>query len=76
MEKAMEWISVKEKLPDKYENVLLYTPLKLFGNSHLCIGNRSSIKTCKLSGSAVSLFTHWMPLPNSPCKKDLVHYEP
>lgn len=74
----MEWISIKEKLPDKYENVLLYTPLTLFGKSHLCIGNRSSISACKakLSGSTVPLFTHWMSLPNTPCKNDLVSYEP
>ncbi len=64
----MEWISTRVKLPCEGESVLLYTPFRVFGEDHWCIGNRDGIRNCTIcvEGKEVTLFTHWMPLPERP----------
>ena len=56
----MEWISVNEQLPREEDRVLLYTPEKVFGDDHACVGTRAAILSCQ------PLFTHWLPLPTGP----------
>lgn len=64
----MGWVNVKDKLPENGERVVLYTPYNFFGHDHSCIGDKKSIKTCTatLGGTMVPIFTHWMPLPETP----------
>ncbi|MEI6206192.1 MAG: DUF551 domain-containing protein [Desulfuromonadales bacterium] len=64
----MEWIDVREKLPDESERVLLFTPYPIFGGDYSCVGNRESIKTCttRIGKKEAPVFTHWMPLPPKP----------
>ncbi len=66
--KTMEWISIDERLPASGERVLLYTPYRFFGNDNACIGDADSINLCTtvVSGKTVSVFTHWLPLPQLP----------
>ena len=62
MEKA-KWISVKERLPEPFEEVLVWVD---FGDSSF---NSMKIAHRGLYGSwnAYDKFiTHWMPLPESP----------
>lgn len=65
---VMRWIDTREKLPDEYERVLLYTPYPFFGDDNACVGNKESITTCtaKKGRKQVPIFTHWMPLPPKP----------
>lgn len=64
----MHWIDASEQLPDDAERVLLFTPYKVFGDDHACVGNRESLTTCttRINRQQVRLFTHWMPLPPNP----------
>jgi hypothetical protein len=64
----MGWVNVNDKLPEKDERVVLYTPYNYFGKDHSCIGDKKSIMTCKATqkGKKVPIFTHWMPLPETP----------
>ncbi len=59
-----EWISVKDRLPENYDSVLVY-----------CKGNSSIVDVCSYSDSIgfmgiapywIELITHWMPLPEPP----------
>jgi hypothetical protein len=62
----MQWISIKEELPDEEMRVLLYTPYEVFGSDHICVGNRAAIAACKTrqGRSSVPVFTHWLPQPD------------
>jgi len=55
-------------MPGNGERALLYTPFEVFGKDHSCIGDKESIITCKtrINGKTVPIFTHWMPLPETP----------
>lgn len=58
----MKWISVDEKTPNNYENVLVYC-----GN-----GNRPgniNVFTWNDKWYKMNMITHWMPLPEPPKKK-------
>ena len=64
----MEWISVKDKLPEIEEYVIAYSPTfedsifaKLEYENNL---SQNTNWTC--NGWASIYVTHWMPLPNSP----------
>jgi len=60
----MEWISVKDKLPDKAGYYLICE----VNNIILSLG----AKFFSLRGKYFSsdyLITHWMPLPKPPCEK-------
>jgi len=62
----MEWISVKDKLPNKNELVLCR--VNDFGNEFTCIGEHSVTGAFWFQFSYQSLdkVTHWMPLPKPP----------
>lgn len=62
----MEWISIKERMPNDGEKVLLYTPYEVFGDDHTWVGNREGIQKSRMNinGKMAAIFTHWMPLPD------------
>ena len=60
-----EWISVKDKLPEKFKSVLCYCPNKDYGEKVVVDYLESE------SGYFANAFkygapTHWMPLPEAP----------
>lgn len=63
-----EWISVKDRLPEKYDKFLV---LSSFPNDYI-IGVRTSYfhpnykKLGFTTGFDVDQVTHWMPLPEPP----------
>ena len=64
----MNWINIKDKLPEDNRPVLLFTPFEYFGELHSCIGNSESIRKCCTSKGKDNhpIFTHWFPLPEAP----------
>ena len=62
------WIPTTERLPEGSERVLLFTPYRVLGDDHTCVGNKESIGTCttRINRKTVPIFTHWMPLPPKP----------
>lgn len=65
---AYTWIPTADRLPEESERVLLFTPYRVIGDDHTCVGNKESITTCTASVNRkrVPVFTHWMPLPPKP----------
>jgi hypothetical protein len=78
----MEWISVKEKLPDDYDYVLVYATMN--GTNEPCpisiarrygreweILNDEGIGFCMDSSMYILAkdITHWAPLPKAPCNE-------
>ena len=68
----MSWISVKDKLPDDY-NEVLYCAIDNMGTHEIMTGHREKGKWthCCLFYSTITLpshisVTHWMPLPEPP----------
>lgn len=64
----MEWISVKDRLPEVYAKVLCYFPNKRYG-SQIAVSYFES--NAIESGMCADAFkhgkpTHWMPLPEPP----------
>lgn len=63
---SQEWISVEERLPKDWDDVLVYMPrgkYMLVACTYVEAGNRfwdNDNKTMKFKP------THWMPLPNPP----------
>jgi len=56
----MEWISVKDRLPEDGQEVLAY-----WGDWNTVIDTYSGVEWIK--GKSFGAFTtHWMPLPNPP----------
>lgn len=68
----MEWISVKDKLPEPQEFVLAYNGSKIFVASRFHLGHEEyfspSICTCCESDEHEyhHAITYWMPLPEIP----------
>jgi len=60
----MEWIKVSEKLPEKFESVLVYDGKKIF-LAYIHINSWICVCEC-YEGSSVIDVTHWMPLPEKP----------
>lgn len=62
------WIPTTDRLPEGSERVLLFTPYRVLGDDHTCIGNKESICVCTtcINRKEVQVFTHWMPLPPAP----------
>ena len=70
----MNWISVKDRLPESGQEVLIY-------DSHAnIIGQGNKILQCEWyrttyvngnsrCGEPIATVTHWMPLPDKPNKK-------
>lgn len=70
-----EWISVKDRLPDDDELVLVYTKDNVMSVCPLVIANAfANLKNLKVwednNGYYVSDVTHWMPLPEPPKEDD------
>lgn len=57
-----EWISVKNRLPPIYVNVLIYDTIDNYISNSLLNENNQWIG-CK---SNIDDITHWMPLPEAP----------
>ena len=69
----MEWISVKDELPNYRENVIVFT------ENHIDVGHlaRGRYGSLRREGASVDVWkdnevlrdvTHWMPLPEEPEK--------
>ena len=60
----MEWISVKDKLPEDDEDVIMFVPAKFpfLGRFVLESGGKKGISMGHFRYNA----THWTPLPESP----------
>jgi hypothetical protein len=80
-----KWISVKDRMPEPYDSVLVYSNCHL--NKDCCWhvafysdGNdewliqldypENSFKEKNLGAVSISLVTHWMPLPEPPEEKE------
>ena len=62
----MKWISVDEKLPELFEDVLMYDS---YGVMVGCMN--SSLEFWRYDETSPEIaVTHWMPLPESPEDKD------
>lgn len=56
------WISVKDRLPEPYERVLVYAPSRYdYGNFDMCVMYGFHCHLCTHHG-----VTYWMPLPEPP----------
>ena len=65
LEEAHRWIPVAERLPERNDRILAYTPPKP-GHAELCEVTRGFMAQLgKRSG-----VTHWLPLPEPPQKGD------
>lgn len=62
-EKKSEWISVKERMPEKGEMVLCYFKYEPESPDVICENTYHGGKLWLSEGSKV---THWMPLPELP----------
>ena len=71
----MEWISVKDRLPEFNKEVLMYSPDDYFdcGNGYIVTGMVVDANTYRGRGeNDIKLYgvpdgcTHWMPLPEPP----------
>ncbi|MCB7128181.1 MAG: DUF551 domain-containing protein [Candidatus Brocadiales bacterium] len=63
-----EWISVEERLPKKYKNVLIFVDFRLRGGSwHM--NTASYIEEWVHGNDPTPGVTHWMPLPEPPKEK-------
>ncbi len=68
----MDWVSVKDKLPEENENVILFDGSEVFcGNfffgkeNRICWGIQACDGIC-YGNYKKDEITHWMPLPNPP----------
>lgn len=63
-----EWISVKDRLPEKFVSVLGYVPnLKSYQVVHECfLGSHGDWYTPMAYEEKEIMVTHWMPLPEPP----------
>ncbi len=62
----MEWIDVNDRLPDKYETVLI-----AHGNSKVNRSLWNPLHKCwHFYGIIHKGVTHWMPLPSPPKQKE------
>ena len=67
----MEWISLKDKLPEDQEPVLLVGTMPPYSDNWMVIGYlfepTNEFKKCS-DDELISNTTHWMPLPEIPKK--------
>jgi hypothetical protein len=62
----MGWISVKDELPEKGENVLISTRYGV-GLASICSSSGNLVNWIEPYGEyTFSSVTHWMPLPEPP----------
>lgn len=63
-----EWISVEDKLPEKFMNVLCLYPSKNYG-SNIVVDYMESDRGYFAEQFRYGEPTHWMPLPTPPTEK-------
>ena len=63
------WISVKEKLPERYEHVLV---IERYSEDvvDICVAYRAHSRWMKPESNLIGKITHWMPLPEMPTMKE------
>lgn len=63
----MEWISVKDRLPENWQLVIMYQKLSKYDNTlDIAIGSYANGKFHILWPEERRNPTHWMPLPKPP----------
>lgn len=68
-----EWISVKDRMPKPYADVLVYGTTHTYGREHTFMrqsyycGDDDGYFFCEDTDTSVS---HWMPLPEPPESED------
>jgi hypothetical protein len=67
----MKWISVKDRLPEYYTNVLVYCTSQFYSGYFKSTAWRANdggkdIWTITASDNIIDNVTHWMPLPQPP----------
>src|SRR6516225_11442473 len=70
----MNWISVKERIPEIFKKVLVYSPSELEDAENI------TVDFCYKNAEQEIVFdyaykspTHWMPLPEPPVKQTINH---
>lgn len=66
-----EWISVKDKLPDELEEVLVFDG-NAISTAYISWYEYDKTPRWQSDGSLSFTATHWMPLPNLPDDKKLL----
>lgn len=66
--KQSEWISVDERLPEKFTNVLCLYPSRNYGGN-IVVDYMESDRGCFAEQFKYGEPTHWMPLPEAPKMK-------
>lgn len=61
-----EWISVRDRLPEKDEDILAYAPQQGIFSTQLTLSNNWICNCLCQDGSFLNHVTHWMPLPEPP----------
>lgn len=59
-----DWISVKDRLPEKYERVIVVNSCGYVSDGCLYNGNNFVLRGT--FGDTINFITHWMPLPEPP----------
>ena len=60
----MEWISVKDRLPEPFDQVIICRPSK--GAPRVEAGSLDVNGWWRVYGTRTKSVTHWMPLPDPP----------
>lgn len=61
-----EWISVKDRLPDKLTHCLAFNVTSKLGPGEICLSFYNSIGEWAGYDGCYKNVTHWMPLPSPP----------
>ena len=62
----MEWINVKDRLPEDLEDILFFDGKDIF-KGHISKSYMDEFHTwVSVSGNGIYDVTHWMPLPEPP----------
>ena len=64
-----KWISIKDRLPEKFTDVLCLYPSKNHG-SNVVVDYMESDRGCFAEQFRYGEPTHWMPLPPPPAEKE------
>ena len=62
----MEWISIKDRLPEVGKRVLVYTEMNVIRIDRLRLIKNGKRKAATWESSLYVEVTHWMPLPEPP----------
>ena len=67
---SLRWISLKDKHPKRFENVLCFFPEKDYGSKIAVSYNESDYNYHFADTHRFGKPTHWMPLPAPPTEKE------